>query len=90
MELRLAYVSAEEEAPARGFPTNWVVTAGWVGCGRVPRGRVLWQRPETPGRHREQGVLLRTSSLRTLSCAITMTGASVWSWTGSQGALSHH
>ena len=55
-------MSAEEETPVRGLPTSWVVTAGRVGCGRVPRGRVLWQRPQTPGTHREQGVLLRTQA----------------------------
>ena len=36
-------VNAKEKTLARGLPANWVVVAWRVECGRVPRGRVLWQ-----------------------------------------------
>ena len=36
-------MSAVEETPVRGLPTNWVMAAGRVGCGMVLHGRVLWQ-----------------------------------------------
>ena len=51
-------VADDDEAPARGLTTAGVA-AGQVG-GKWPRGRMLRQHPESPGRQRVQGVPLRT------------------------------
>lgn len=57
-------VVVDVKAPAKGLITVEVAT--WapqlVTGGGWPRGKVLWQRPESPGRQRVHGVPLRTQA----------------------------